>query len=279
MFVSEKIVYLQLQKTGCTHIASLLKDIVGGEEIGKHNRLPPDYQGGKFVLGSVRNPWDWYVSLWAYGCGGAGDVYHRLAARPFDRQGFNANPLKAGISWLARMKFTRKWRGVYACAENPELFRRWLCMIHDPANHPYLGENYHKSSIRAFAGFYTYRYAYLYLRDAQRLYSGEINTLEELKSLLAYESVLDFVIHQEKLEEDVLHALSGSGVSFDLRQRQGILNRNKTNTSSRIGSLEYYYDRDSIDLVKTRERAIIEMYGYEEPGLASAAGLAAAARV
>jgi hypothetical protein len=73
MIVNEKLIYLMMQKTGCSHIAKLILQTVGGERIGTHNKLT-DYNTGKYIIGSIRNPWDWYVSLWAYGCRGKGRV-------------------------------------------------------------------------------------------------------------------------------------------------------------------------------------------------------------
>ena len=42
MFVSDSIVFMELHKTGCTHIRNLLKELVGGEFQGKHNQATPD---------------------------------------------------------------------------------------------------------------------------------------------------------------------------------------------------------------------------------------------
>ena len=37
MFVSNDIVYIEMQKTGCTHISRLLNELFDGEIFGKHN--------------------------------------------------------------------------------------------------------------------------------------------------------------------------------------------------------------------------------------------------
>src|SRR5262249_39648229 len=79
MLISEKLIFVELQKTGSTHIKGLLKKIVGGENDGKHN-VPSTEQldsGRKFVA-SVRDPWSWYLSLWSYGCLQKGELYERL---------------------------------------------------------------------------------------------------------------------------------------------------------------------------------------------------------
>ena len=88
MFVSEKIVFIQLQKTGCTHIAKLLSNLLEGRHIGKHNRATPElFTNQRSFLGSIRDPWEWYVSLWAYGCDKKGRIYQRVTKRKGDLRG------------------------------------------------------------------------------------------------------------------------------------------------------------------------------------------------
>ena len=83
--VSDKLVYLELQKTASTLIGSVLVDFFGAEHrYPKHGRLPPDCRD-RFVVGSVRNPWDYYVSLWSFGGGGEGGLHKRLTQRQFRR--------------------------------------------------------------------------------------------------------------------------------------------------------------------------------------------------
>ena len=70
MFEADRLLYIDLHKTGCSHIGRLLQETVGGRRLGKHNR-PSAMPTDRMIIGSVRNPWDWYVSLWAFGCKGS----------------------------------------------------------------------------------------------------------------------------------------------------------------------------------------------------------------
>ena len=79
MYINDHIIYLHLQKTGGTHITDLLVRYLGGTVINKHGRLDC-YPAGRTVIGSVRNPWDWYVSLFAYGCMGEGAIKGALTS-------------------------------------------------------------------------------------------------------------------------------------------------------------------------------------------------------
>ena len=68
-----------MQKTGCTHIASLLSRLFDGEQIGKHNAASDNQiNSDAYFLSSIRNPWDWYLSLWTFGVQGNGGLMHRL---------------------------------------------------------------------------------------------------------------------------------------------------------------------------------------------------------
>jgi len=76
MYRNDKVIFLQLQKTECTHITRVPLEYVGGGEIKKHSQLiinPED----RTIFGSIRNPWDWYMSLWSYGCMEKGAVRGR----------------------------------------------------------------------------------------------------------------------------------------------------------------------------------------------------------
>ena len=59
MFISKKLCYLELHRTGSTHISKVLKKYIPeGEIIGSHNRATEEvYNSGNLkFIGSVRNP-------------------------------------------------------------------------------------------------------------------------------------------------------------------------------------------------------------------------------
>lgn len=268
MFVTDQLIYLQLHKTGCTHVEMLLDTLLGGSRIGKHERMPDEFRdSGKFVLGSVRNPWDWYVSLWAYGCGGQGGLYRSLTAPPrFRGHGFSLAPWTATrrlFHDLARP--TRRWRKVYANADDPGLFREWLRMVHDPRRRHDLGEGYPDSPLSLYAGFFTYRYAALYARDADAVYAPEIAEPARLKAVIEQDTLLRFAIRNEHLEDDLAGALARCGIGLNAAQREIVYSGRRTNASRRRHP-GYYYDRETLDLVARRDGLLIEKYGYSAPG-------------
>ena len=136
MFVTDKLIYIQLHKTASTHISRLLKEVIGGNQLKKHSLASLESKHN-FVLGSIRNPWDWYVSLWSYGCRNKGSLQQRLIHRThflYRLRCWKASPIqnfehfvKGLISSVFRPR--NKWRQVYADATNPLLFQSWLKML------------------------------------------------------------------------------------------------------------------------------------------------------
>lgn len=268
MFISDQVAYLALHKTGSTHLEMLLEKVVGGAIIGKHERLPEEFSTeGKLVLGSVRDPWDWYVSLWAYGCAGRGGLFQRLTSPPrLSGHGFKTRPSFAAKSLLRELaKSARAWRHTYSDANNPALFRAWLRRVLSPRHKFELGEDYALSPIAEFSGIYTYRYANLYFKRLDLLYSPAVNSMAGLDRLLRDNHIADVVIRNERLEDDLVAALKQAGIELTEAQRALIYSGRRTNASRRTRRLADYYDEETVDLVRQKAWALIEKYGYAPP--------------
>lgn len=82
MIVGNRFVYIHLQKTAGTFISrELLRCLPDSQSIGKKHSGIQDLnkkQNQLIIIGSIRHPIDFYVSLWKYGCEGKGGLYHRL---------------------------------------------------------------------------------------------------------------------------------------------------------------------------------------------------------
>lgn len=164
MFVSDRFVFLELHKTGCTHIRSVLQDVLGGGLYGKHNQATASlFDGRKHFLGSVRNPWEWYLSLWAYGCDNKGAVYHNVTRSSVRGLGLRRSPVSAFLRlFVIYTRSPRKWLETYADINDPEGFREWLRMLHDPRFFVDVREGYSECPINRLAGLMTFRYLKLF---------------------------------------------------------------------------------------------------------------------
>jgi hypothetical protein len=276
MFVADGLVYLELQKTGGSHICRLMERYLHARPEGKHNRVTADIASAH-VIGSIRNPWDWYVSLWAYGVGGRGAVrtrtvtgvdfnyYHRLLPLAMGKHWLTPGEL-ASCLWHDAVKPVRRWRSTYHDSSDPALFRAWLKMLLDKKRRFDIGEGYGFSPLSEHAGLLTYRYFRLYTigdsvyRDRRLAKAGAIADFDREFNITRG------MIRTESLEDDFVRVLSEAGRQLDAGQIEAIRSRQtgKTNASERRPA-GFYYDDDTIGLVARRERYLIEKYGYHAP--------------
>ena len=274
MFVSEKIVFLELHKTGGSHIGHLLSSLLEGEQVGKHNTLKDLYRN-RTILGSIRNPWDWYVSLWAYGCGGGGSVM-RQSGRRFDLDYcYRQLPKEMGRNWLKPAHYYRlftsewtknaeDWKWCYEDVQDPARFRFWLELLLSGERALDIGEGYGFSPISEKFGLLTYRYFKLFTDSRDEIYTNPaLATMEGLELLQANKPLVDFVIKTERLEDDLIDAFLKSGIHLRSDQRDKIFKGAKTRlNASQRSSSHFYYDEKTSALVAKKEKFIIRQYGY-----------------
>lgn len=272
MFVSDRIVFLELQKTGCTHIRNLLKELVGGELVGKHNQASPAlFSGGRFFLGSVRNPWDWYISLWAYGCDRKGALFANLTQEglKIKGRGWRTNPYAAlrGLLGSSPNRNAEAWKRVYADVNDAGAFREWLRMMHDWQYLPEIGEGYRQSGLSRVTGLLTYRYMKLFAcKEGEPDRAAALSTFDDLVEYERKHCFIDHFIRNENLESDLLAGLKLAEIGIPAETESNVVSRPKTNTSSRKRGTAYYYDSAAEALVADRDRLIVEKFGYHAPG-------------
>lgn len=277
MFISDSLIFVELHKTAGSHIGKCLNKILVGEQVGKHNAVPVELHD-RFILGSIRNPWDWYVSLWGYGCDRKGSAFSQ-ATRRFNLSYYWRQLNKEmGENWLSPAQYLRQisadcrkpvteWREVYADSSNPELFRRWLKLILNTQRRFDIGEGYGFSPLSHHAGLLTYRYFKLFTNLGDSLYKlADLAEPSKLDDIWRRHSIMDFIIRNEHLEDELIEALTRANIPLSAEQRQFIQHgkEQKTNTSSRKDT-SFYYDDDCVQLVQDREAFIISQYDYRPP--------------
>ena len=275
MFVSDKIVFMELQKTGCTHIRNLLKEIVGGTFVERHIQADPRlFTNGRSFLGSVRDPWAWHVSLWAYGCDGRGDFYSNVTTKGIrikDR-GWKLHPYSTLLEYLECRpnRHAEEWKRTFRDVNDAGAFRQWLHMLHDETYWPDVGEGYWRCGMSPFAGLLTYRYMKIFSSKKGEL--GSLRSVSTPEQLMEYEKTncfIDYFIRNENLESDLLEALEFTKFEVPPEVAAGMKSRPKTNTSSKKHGPGYYYDAETEKLVGDRDRLIVEKFGYIAPSLRS----------
>lgn len=269
MYVSDDVIYLQLHKTACTHITRVLQAHLGGKTTVKHSPLSID-PGDRLVLGSVRNPWDWYVSLWAFGCMAKGSLFSQLTgsqAKILVRLARRSvgDPKNA----LARMSIiplilasdTGKWEDVYRDASDPQAFRDWLRGILSKEGQVRISDSYSVLPLNEFCGFLTYRFISLFSdQSAWKQESKRISNYDEIESYFNENYAVERFIRQEYVENDLLDIIKSLNVEIKAEHFSG----NRTNSSSHK-KVSFYYDEESLDLVAQKDKFIIEKFSYKRP--------------
>lgn len=275
MLISEKLVFVELQKTGSTHIKRLLKEIVGGKNDGKHNVPTPELlASGKPFLGSVREPWGWYLSLWSYGCQQQGELFLRLTnEKKWEKtlERIKARKAEAAEGGEGKRMVLPENMGAeraktywYADPENAEAFREWLRVVCSLQTRRVVEAGFAQSPISKLGGLMTFRYFHLFVRGADKI-PESTTTQEALKAFESQNLLLQHIIRQDSLADDLAKALTACGVELTDAHRKLIYDTKPTNKSTRPRSFEHYYDAASVDLVARRERFIIDKFGYQRP--------------
>lgn len=269
MFKCDELIYIQMHKTGCSHVASLLSKLFDGQMIGKHNAATPeDIRSTPYFISSIRNPWDWYISLWTFGVQGNGALMHQLTKRMLPKPSVSLlkNPMSSYQTYVREFtKDTETWRSVYDRSDSVESFRRWLRLIHDHTNSRYLGEGYGDTPIAKWCGLMTYRYLYLCCRNAQMLKgAARLSGFDDLVQFDRDNCYINYFIRQEALEATFCEAIAKVR-PLTVTERELVLQLPKTNTSKRMLSSADYYDKESIELIRTRDRLLIEKFNYSPP--------------
>lgn len=272
MFISDRFVFLELHKTGCTHIRRLLSALVGGRAVGKHNQADASlFTEGRVFLGSVRDPWTWYCSLWAYGCDRKGTIHANTTQAPWSLRGlgFREDPLTAMLGAALRLSRPRdpeKWRAAYRDVNDPEGFRSWMRLLHDPNYFYAVGDGYGAFQANKDCGLLTHRYLKLFCTKAHE--NDRLNALRSGDQIAEYEAATCFIDHfirNESLEDDLLRALEKSGASVSAEAAMEIRARPKTNPSSRSKGPEFYFDAGTEQLVADRDKLLVQKFGYRPP--------------
>ena len=266
MIISDKLLYFELHKSGCSHTRKIFLDTesLKVKEYGKHNSYLEVDEGlrgdmnAKLKVGGIRNPWDWYVSMWAFGCMGKGRYRQNVEELPLEARGWAEVVLRNPGFLLPKIR--KDWKDVYADAENPALFKKWLSRVFDPKRMNDSREGFKQSPISDFGGLLIYRYLRLYTYD----FIQNRNSIKSLSELAEYDqknNFIDVMIATEDINAGVREVYSRLGIAEDETERTLSKFSAKTNTSKRKGYQEYY-DYESKALIAQKEEYLIKKYSY-----------------
>lgn len=272
MLIGEKFLFLELQKTGSTHIKQQLQGLLGGVNEGKHNRPSPELlASGRVIVGSIRDPWSWYLSLWSYGCQRRGSLYTRLV----DPEAWKRSALLIeqrqrlqGDLPVAQLTPQRAHDVWYADVGSAQGFREWLRAVCLPEMRLAVQAGFNKSRVGQFGGgLMTYRYLRLFTLGGGDLPDG-VSSAEALRHWVDTQFVPTQMIRLNRVAEDLIALAESLGQPLSPAQCDALRDAPPTNRSSRPHPFAHYYDEQCLDWVAEREWLLIERHGYERPVLA-----------
>lgn len=218
----------------------------------------------------MRDPWDWYLSLWAFGVGGRGGLRKHLTSKdtkPSSEPVRSDHPAELQSPIVELSNPVQTWLSVYDSADNIQSFRKWLNLISNPSHRQWLPEGYGQTAVSKFCGFMTYRYLYLCCQNSRRLRKEDkFLCYEDVERFDRNNCYIDGFIRQESLENDLCKALETLR-PLTKEDRKLIYGAEKTNTSERPRLISDYYDEESIALVSRREKLLIDKFGYSPPAV------------
>lgn len=124
------LTFLDLQKTGCSHISRLMRAYISTEVSyeRKHEPVGPRYKPSNIYAISVRDPFEQYSSLFRFGLGGNGGFYKQLS--------------QSDKNYLYK-------------DNSGETFSRWIEFVFDTKNAQNLGADYSEfSRHHEYMGFF-----------------------------------------------------------------------------------------------------------------------------
>lgn len=252
MIEYESFIYLDVNRTGSGQVIAVMDRVCAepmlrrrrhGAITSKRLRVNPH---GKLVFATVRNPWDWYVSLWAWGVDGKSAVRR----------------------WMRASLPAREVRDYFDPA-TPETFRRWLRAMHDPAFAArHLQERYPQSGLAPLMGFYTYRFLRVTTPFPRLfLHRWRIRGPEAALPFLRRRKAYDLVLRSETLTEDLASFVAEHAGRCRFHPDAARLVREadaqRVHSSARpIAGYRDYYDDQTTELVARRDRLFLDEFGY-----------------
>ncbi|MDH3480880.1 MAG: aspartyl/asparaginyl beta-hydroxylase domain-containing protein [Gammaproteobacteria bacterium] len=234
MIVTEHFVFVHMHKTGGQTINNVLSRCLKGRQvIGYHYpySLVPEQFGQLPLVGFVRNPWDWYVSWYA-----------------FNRRPKAKNALFAVCSDGGKGDFKTSVVNLIQLGEDSTTARRYrdaLVSVLPKTLRGNRGVGLTKACIANFVDNKTGYYSWLFDRmfgdtKCERVHIGKF----------------------ENLEADLVRVLKKLSVP-DVATIERVLKRSNPQNSSQHGHYSEYYDAELKELVGRKDSRIIEQFGYE----------------
>tara|TARA_B100000401_G_C52697271_1_gene667314 strand:- start:28 stop:822 length:795 start_codon:yes stop_codon:yes gene_type:complete len=264
MFISNKVCFLELEKTGISSIKKYLKHHISDGVITRpHDYVTEDILQQKILfLGSIRNPLDWYISRWSYGCMMKNDdsLFKNFVNKRLNLNRINAieGQLSNKIKYLKNQIFKKNKyiENLYSDPFNKNNFRLWLKELLTMGKKSSLAEHYFFTSLNKNFGYMTYRYLIMFTNPKHRreIYF-KLNNLNDIKEFDKRYVFINNFVKIENLKDDLKKVID----KLNINEKVDI---ETVNPSKRNRELNYYYDNETINIVKNYDKFLFEKFNY-----------------
>jgi hypothetical protein len=235
MLVTDKFVFLHLPRAGGTFVYEVVKKFFpSAREVGYHlpRELLPEEYSHVPILGTVRNPWDFYVS-W----------YHHVRPRG------SASTFFSWVSDNGELGFVETIRNALNLGVNDERLDVLIEMLPEHVDYgrrniPNITKNSMRKVRGTGVGYFTFRFNQLF---------GKVDDV--------------CFCRVETLRQDLVAFFDRIGVA-SAELREYVLRLDKKNTAE-YAQISNYYTAELAELVRSRDRQLIERFGYSFEGHAS----------
>jgi hypothetical protein len=108
MLQTDKLIYVHCPKTGGIFVERVLRrDKAGKQLMGAHDpatQLSPEIVGDRLVVATLRNPWDWYVSLYYYAIEQSAEGENAAGLLAYGNGEVGFKPFLYGVTHLAEVR-------------------------------------------------------------------------------------------------------------------------------------------------------------------------------
>ena len=240
MFESEKLVYLDVQRTGSDFVVAFLQRFLASSNgcVYRSRKLISERKEGALHIISCRHPLGQYLSLYSFGCDGQGAFYKRMH--------------HAGLASL----YDGSTGG----------FAGWLELILAPEHSERLAlGRFNNHPLQELFGFQTFRFLRLALPGYVKA-SKQIKTESDVREHLLNFGMMDVVLRQETLNEDLCKLVSGEHAHL-FENRDGVphylAETPRTNTSTKRTIDLQALTPEILSALRAREWLLYDILGYQ----------------
>ncbi len=265
MIFGDKYVFLELGRTGSTYARYILKQIPNSIAVGKKHNIYTDlnyeYKAlfeQKSKIGNVRNPFEYYVSLFAFCCSERGGLHARITKRPDIISYYKPTDVLKTI-WL-HFKYKKVWKSIMSDENSTENFQRFLKMLFE--THPEaIGDFYGISGANQKMGFLTFNYLRTYTRNFEK----DVKNIESLDQLKAYDkehNFIDVMFRNETLKQQLLKNYEFYADSKEVIENAIANKPPRSKTATQKKPFHLFYDDESRKMIYEKDKFIFEKYNY-----------------